>query len=70
MNQIKPARWSPDWYELTSTEELITVSRQAKSAVRSRTGKSRTIWLNRIRKLEEELHSREESEQDFEEMEP
>jgi hypothetical protein len=69
MNGIKPVQWSPDWYQLTSTDELITVFEQIKSLLHTRTGKSAAIWRNRLRRLEEELRRREETQQDMMEEE-
>jgi hypothetical protein len=69
MNQIKPSRWSHDWYELTSTEELILLLAQAKDAIHARTKKNRETWKNRIRQMEEELLRRQEAVLDPVEME-
>lgn len=62
MNAIKPEKWSPEWYEITTTEKLITMLTEAKHSLPTgRGGKPsvRHLWQERLQRLNEELARRE-----------
>ena len=63
MNKILPERWSREWYELTTTEELLEILREAKTA-NHHLAKVQEIWRERIAYLEKELKRRTDEDQD------
>lgn len=60
MEQINPSKWSPEWYESTTDEELVLCITDAKEAIKHSSGtKDRSLWQARLQKLEAELAQRE-----------
>lgn len=69
MNQIKPEKWSNEWYELSTTDELIISIKEARHLLKLNPEKvrhQRSIWDERIRKISEELNQRKISDDEFE----
>lgn len=64
MEQINPSKWSPEWYESTTEDELVVCVTEAKEALKhlSRT-KDRSLWQGRLQKLEGELAQRQSEEE-------
>jgi hypothetical protein len=70
MNQIKPEKWTKEWYELTTTDELILSLQEARHLLKVNPDKirqHRSIWDKRIRMILEELNQRKISGEEFEE---
>jgi hypothetical protein len=71
MNQIKPEKWSSEWYELATTDELILTIKEARHLLKLNSDKvrhQRSIWDERIRRISEELNQREIADEEFEEL--
>ena len=71
MNQIKPEKWSNEWYELATTDELILTIKEARHLLKLNSDKvrhQRTIWDERIRRISEELNQREIADEEFEKL--
>ena len=71
MNQIKPEKWSNEWYELATTDELILTIKEARHLLKLNSDKVRhqhSIWDERIRRISEELNQREIADKEFEDM--
>ncbi|MCI0444100.1 hypothetical protein L0152_12925 [bacterium] len=71
MNQIKPEKWSNEWYELATTDELILTIKEARHLLKLNSDKvrhQRSIWVERIRRISEELNQREIADEEFEEL--
>ena len=70
MNQINTEKWSPEWYELATTDELSIVIKEVQHLLETSTGMShtqRSVWTDRIRRVSDELIQRETSGDDWEE---
>ena len=61
MNEILPLKWTPEWFSLTTSEELMRLLHEAKELDRHHKLGSR--WMNRIAHLESELECRQFEEQ-------
>lgn len=71
MNQIKPEKWSNEWYELATTDELILTIKEARHLLKLNSDKvrhQRSIWDERIRRISEELNQREIADEEFEKL--
>jgi hypothetical protein len=65
-NTIIPKKWSVEWFDLTTTDELLIALREAKEMIHpkgERAG-SRSLWQKRIRLIEEELAGRDTEQED------
>jgi hypothetical protein len=70
MNHIKPQKWSTEWYELATTDELILSIQEVRHLLEANPDKERShrpIWNERIRRISEELNQRKLSGDEFEE---
>lgn len=69
MNQINAEKWSSEWYELATTDELTDLIKEAKDLLRSRvmTRERRLIWEERIKRITDELNQRKTSGDEYEE---
>jgi hypothetical protein len=68
MNQIKPKKWSSEWYELATTDELILSIKEASDLLKVNPDKirhKRSVWDERIRRISEELNQRKLSGEEF-----
>jgi hypothetical protein len=61
MNEVLPQKWTPEWFSITTTEELMNLLHEAKRL--DRHYKLGSLWMNRIARLEAELESRQFEEQ-------
>lgn len=70
MNQIKPEKWSSEWYQLATTDELLLSIKEIRHLLKASTDteSQRSIWDERIRRISEELNQRELSGEEFEEV--
>ena len=70
MNYINPEKWSSEWYELATTDELILSLKEVRHLLKGGADKERShrsTWNERIRRISEELNQRKLSGDDFEE---
>lgn len=65
MNHINPEKWSPEWFQLATTDDLISSLHEARRALESLDVRHRALWKTRTTKLEEELQSRDIERQDW-----
>lgn len=74
MNTIKPRKWTTEWYELATTDDLEEVLKVLKASLKHPPGKShleaRRRLQNRIEKIQKELDRRATSEIEWEEDMP
>jgi hypothetical protein len=61
MKDVLPLKWTPEWFSLTTTEELMRLLHEAKQLEYHH--KPGSLWMNRISRLEAELESRQFEEQ-------
>jgi hypothetical protein len=68
MNQIKPEKWSNEWYELATTDQLIQSICEARRLLEENPMlNERSRWSQRITELSKELNRRKTSGEDWEE---
>ncbi|MCI0618365.1 hypothetical protein L0244_35760 [bacterium] len=70
MNQIKPDKYSAEWFELATTDELILSITEAKHFLETTPGitqHQRLLWEERIKKISEELDQRKTSGDEWQE---
>ncbi|HSE42812.1 MAG TPA: hypothetical protein VLH08_18755 [Acidobacteriota bacterium] len=70
MVQIKPSKWSSEWYELATTDELILSIKEVKHLLDinpKMAQRKRSQWEEKIQRLYSELGQRKTSGEDWEE---
>ena len=68
MNLIKPEKYSTEWYELATTDELIVLIQEARHLLEINPSRNQhSLWEERIRKMSQELSDRKTSGEEWEE---
>jgi len=69
MNQINPEKWSNEWYELATTDELLLSIKEIRHLQKPSAAKvsESSTWNDRIRRISEELNQRKLSGEEFQE---
>jgi hypothetical protein len=70
MNHIKPEKWSKEWFDLATTDELLLSNKEARNFLEMNPSidhHRRSIWEERIRRISSELEQRKTSGEEWEE---